>query len=205
MHGLILAGGSARRMGGGDKGLLRVGGRPMLAWVMARLAPQCVDLALSANGDPGRFAWTGLPVVPDAVPGGCGPLAGVLAGLDRLGAEVPAARWLVTVAADTPFLPLDLVARLWSAREETGASVACAASGGRAHPTAALWRVDLREALHATLVANGDRKVGTFLARHGAARVEWASAPFDPFFNVNAPDDLAEAERIARMLDEPLR
>ncbi len=121
VHGLILAGGAARRMGGRDKGDLAVRGKPMLARVIERLAPQCASLALSANGDPHRFAWTGLPVVADAAADRAGPLAGVLAGLDRLADVTGGTGWLVTAPADTPFLPRDLVVRLAGAREAAGA------------------------------------------------------------------------------------
>lgn len=202
VHGLVLAGGVSRRMGGGDKGLRLMDGRSMLARVVERLGPQCAGLVLSANGDPARFAWTGLPVVPDTVPGRAGPLAGLLAGLDRLAETAPDARWIVTATADAPFLPRDLVARLAVARRDAGAEVACAASGSRTHGAVALWPVGIREALRAFLVVEGLRKVELFLSRYRTVRVTWPDRPVDPFFNVNTPDEFAEAERLARTIGD---
>lgn len=191
--GLVLAGGLARRMGGGDKALLPLGGRPLLAHVVARLEPQCVGLLLNANGDPARFAGHGLPVAADSIPGFAGPLAGVLAGLDWLATHRPELQWLVTGAADTPFLPPDLVERLHHARRAAGSRLACAASAGRVHHAIGLWPVTLREDLRERLQA-GERRVGAFAARHGATPVDWPDRPIDPFFNVNTPEDRAAAE-----------
>ncbi|MBV9219614.1 MAG: molybdenum cofactor guanylyltransferase MobA, partial [Methylobacteriaceae bacterium] len=142
--GVILAGGLARRMGGGDKCLLPIAGRPMLAHVVERLAPQCARLVLNANGDPGRFAAYGLPVVADDVSGFAGPLAGILAGLDWAATEAPGLAWVVSVAADTPFVPVDLVARLHAGRKAEKADLACASSAGRTHPVNALWPIAVR-------------------------------------------------------------
>jgi molybdopterin-guanine dinucleotide biosynthesis protein A len=194
--GLVLAGGLARRMGGGDKPLIALGGRPILAHVIDRLMPQCAGLALNANGDPARFAAFGLPVVADDVPDFAGPLAGVLAGLDYVAARHPATRRLLSVAGDTPFIPADLAARLAAVRVEAGAELACAGSGGRTHPVIGLWPVALRHDLRRALVDEGLRKIDRFTGRYRIAVAEWPAAPFDPFFNANAPDDLAEAERI---------
>lgn len=194
--GLVLAGGRAQRLGGGDKGFLAVGGRPILARVVARLSP-CAAVVLNANGDPARFAGLGLPVVADTVPGFAGPLAGVLAGLDWAAAHRPAIAHVVTAPADAPFLPADLVARLHAAARAAGMPIACAASGGRRHPVVALWPVTLREALRCALVAEGLHKVGAVLDRHGAATADWPATPVDPFLNVNTPEDLVEAERLA--------
>ena len=201
IHGLILAGGLARRMGGGDKALIDVGGQPLLAHVIARLAPQVAGLALNANGDLARFASFGLPVVADDVPGFAGPLAGVLAGLDWLARERPGATHAVSVAADTPFLPSDLVARLAAARAGADARLACAASGGRRHPVIALWPVELRFDLRRALVEEDIRKIEWFMRRHAVVAADWPIAPFDPFFNINAPDDLAAAERLLAVQD----
>lgn len=195
--GLILAGGLARRMGGGDKPLQHLAGRPILAHVVERLRGQCGSLLLNANGDPARFAAFGLPVVVDTVPGYAGPLAGILAGLDWLAAERPDEDWLVSVAADTPFVPADLVARLQAARAAAGTPLACAASGGRQHHAIALWPVALREELRAALVA-GERRLGLWAARHGVAAAEWPTEPVDPFFNINTPEELAGAEALLR-------
>jgi molybdenum cofactor guanylyltransferase len=192
--GLILAGGQARRMGGGDKPLLRLGGRTLLERVVARLGPQCgAGLALSANGDPARFDGFPGPVLPDALPDWPGPLAGILAGLDHA-AALGIAR-VVSVSGDAPFLPEDLVARLRMAGP--GSGIALAASGARQHFTIALWPADLRDDLRAYL-ERGERRVGAFIARHAPALVSWPAEPVDPFLNVNTPEDLAAAEMAAR-------
>lgn len=195
--GAILAGGQSRRMGGGDKALLPVGGLPLLRRVVDRVAPQCDGLVLNANGDPDRFAAFGLPVVADAVPGHAGPLAGVLAALDWTAAHRPGVERVATVPADCPFLPRDLVRRLDAARRDAGADIVCAASGGRAHPVIALWPVAMRDALRRALTDEGLRKVGLWTARYRTVPVAWDDTPVDPFFNANAPDDLAEAGRLA--------
>lgn len=194
--GLLLAGGLARRMGGGDKPLRLLAGRTVLSHVIERLGPQCDGLLISANGDPARFAGYGLPVVADSVPDFAGPLAGILAGLDWMAQNRPDLAWLVSVAADTPFIPRDLVDRLHAARETAGVPLACAASGGRVHPVIGLWPPHLRENLRHALTIAHERKVQRWTARHGCASVEWASAPVDPFFNANSPEDMAEAERL---------
>lgn len=194
--GLVLAGGQAQRLGGGDKGLRTVGGRPILARVLDRLAP-CAAVILSANGDPGRFAAFGLPVVADLEQTFAGPLAGVLAGLDWAAAHRPDLAHMVSAPADCPFLPADLVARLHEAARHTGRPLACAASGGRRHPVVTLWPVALRDSLRRAVIDEGLHKVGAFLDRHGVAAAAWPDAPIDPFLNVNTPDDLSVAERIA--------
>lgn len=197
--GAILAGGLARRMGGGDKTLRRIGGRTLLDHVVARLRPQCGALVVNANGDPARFASFGLPVVADTVPDFAGPLAGILAVLDHAAAHHPAVRDVYSVAADTPFLPGDLVARLAAGRAEAGAALACAASGGWTHPVVGLWPVAIREDLRRALAA-GERKIDRFTARYPIAAVDWPTDPVDPFFNANAPDDLREAEAMLARL-----
>ncbi|MFC5419181.1 molybdenum cofactor guanylyltransferase MobA [Bosea eneae] len=198
--GLLLAGGLARRMGGGDKPLRTIAGRSILAHVIERLAPQCDGLLLNANGDPARFAAYHLPVVADDVPGFAGPLAGILAGLDWLAANRPGADWLVSVAADTPFIPSNLVMRLHAARVAGNVPLACAASDGRTHPVIGLWPTSLRDDLRHALTVEDERKVGHWAARHGVVAVEWPAAPVDPFFNANQPGDLAEAERLHALL-----
>lgn len=198
--GLLLAGGLARRMGGGDKPLRMIAGRTILAHVVGRLSPQCDGLLVNANGDPARFAEYGLPVVADDVPGFVGPLAGILAGLDWMAQNRPDLEWLVSVAADTPFIPLDLVARLHAARLAGNVPLACAASGGRTHPAIGLWPASLRRELRHALTVEDERKVSRWAARHGCAGAEWPAEPVDPFFNANAPDDLAEAERLFALL-----
>lgn len=198
--GLLLAGGLARRMGGGDKPLKLIGGRSILSHVIARLGPQCDGLLLNANGDPARFAAYGLPVIADSVPDFAGPLAGILAGLDWLVENRPDLSWLVSIAADTPFIPHDLVSRLHAARAAAGVPLACAASGGWTHPVIGLWPVALREDLRHALTVEGERKIDRWTARHGVVDVEWPVEPVDPFFNANRPDDLNEAERLYGLL-----
>lgn len=190
--GVILAGGLARRMGGGDKGLLTLGGQTILSRVIDRLSPQVAGLALNANGDPTRFAGYGLPVIADGIGGFVGPLAGVLAGLDWAAEE--GAEAIVTAAADTPFFPEDLVPRLILATEEAGQPIALAATSGR-HPTFGYWPVALRDDLR-TALEDGTRKVVTWTDRHGTATATFPDTPFDPFFNVNTPEDLARAEAL---------
>lgn len=196
--GVILAGGQATRMGGGDKGLLQLGGRSLLARVVDRILPQVAGLALNANGDAGRFADLGLPVLPDTVAGFPGPLAGVLAGMDWAAAQ--GASHVVSVAADTPFLPEDLVPRLLLAAEG-GAAIVLAASAAEGrlirHPTFGLWPVDLRDILRAAL-RRGERKVGLWAEQQGAALSAFPSGSVDPFFNINTPEDLARAEALLR-------
>jgi len=193
--GVVLAGGLARRMGGGDKGLIELHGRPILDHVLERLSPQVDRIVINANGDPGRLAAYDLPIVADAIEGFAGPLAGVLAGMQW--AARNDAEWVVTAATDTPFFPRDLVARFEQAVADKGADMACAASGGRHHPVFGLWPVALRDDLSRAMTADGVRKVDLWTARHRIAVAEFADRPYDPFFNVNRPEDVAEAERIA--------
>ena len=195
--GLVLAGGLARRMGGGDKARIRIGGTTILQRVLDRLAPQCRGIVINANGDPARFADTELPVVADSVPDFAGPLAGILAGLDWAAANVPEIAWLASAPGDCPFLPKDLVARLHDARVAAAASLACARSGEWRHPVVGLWPVALREDLRRALTGEGLHKIEAWTARHGVGIAEWSATPVDPFFNVNTPEDAAQAEAIA--------
>lgn len=197
--GLLLAGGLARRMGGGDKPMRQIGGRTILARVIARLKPQCDGLVLNANGDPSRFASFGLPVIADTVANFPGPLAGILAGLDWVAANRPEISWVLSAAADCPFLPRDLVARLHRARTEENAELAVAASAGQSHPVIGLWSVALREELRHALVVEDVRKIDRWTARYRLATVSWPAEPLDPFFNANTVDDIAEAERLAEL------
>ena len=195
--GLVLAGGLARRMGGGDKALIAIGGIPILDRVLARLRPSCTGIMLNANGDPARFARYGLPIVPDSVPDFAGPLAGILAGLDWAAAHAPDIAWMASAPGDCPFLPHDLVSRLHEARQQAGTPLAGARSGDWRHPVVALWRVALRDDLRQALIGEDLRKIEVWTARHGVAIAEWPAQPIDPFFNVNTPEDAAEAERLA--------
>ena len=197
--GVLLAGGLARRMGGGDKPMRQIAGRSILERVIARLKPQCGELILNANGDPARFARFGLPVIPDTVGDFPGPLAGILAALDWAAAHRPEVSIVLSAAADCPFLPRDLVARLHEALLNEDAQLAVAASGGQSHPVIGLWRVGLRDELRHALVQDDIRQVGRWTARYKLATVAWPTTPLDPFFNANTMEDVAEAERLAEM------
>jgi molybdopterin-guanine dinucleotide biosynthesis protein A len=195
--GLILAGGLARRMGGGDKARITIAGKTILDRVLATMAPQCGRLIINANGDPARFADTKLPVVADSVPDFAGPLAGILAGLDWAAAHAPDVTDLASVPGDCPFLPSDLVQRLAMARTAAKTPLACARSGDWRHPVVGLWPVALREDLRQALTVEGLHKIEIWTARHGVAIADWPVEPLDPFFNVNTPEDVAAAERVA--------
>ncbi|MCB4823190.1 molybdenum cofactor guanylyltransferase MobA [Roseicella aerolata] len=192
---VVLAGGLARRMGGGDKPLRLLAGRPLLDHVLERVAPQVAAVILNANGDAARFARYGLPVVPDPLPDFPGPLAGVLAALDWAADNRPDLPTVLSVPGDGPFLPPDLVARLEAARAAAGLPLACAASGDWTHPPIGLWPVALRGELRAALLS-GEKKIDRWTARFGCAAAEWPTEPVDPFFNANAPADLAVAEEL---------
>lgn len=196
--GVILAGGQATRMGGGDKGLRLVAGKPLLAHVIDRLVPQVERVILNANGAPERFADFALPVVADSLPDWPGPLAGVLAGLDWAAAH--GAEVIVSVAADTPFFPQDLVARLEQAAGPSGLALAATRAEGKLwrHPTFGLWPVALRDDLRDAL-KGGLRKVVLWTDRHAAGVAEFDTQPFDPFFNINTPEDITAAEELARL------
>ena len=200
--GVLMAGGLSRRMGGGDKCLQLLAGRPILAHIIERAGPQVGPLVLNANGDPARFEAFALPVAADVVEGFAGPLAGVLTGLEWAAEHAPDCRWLASFACDAPFLPPDLVARLLAAVEDEGAELACAASLGRAHPVFGLWPLALRDDLARAMREEQVRKVDIWTARYRLATVDFPEAetgagPLDPFFNTNRPEDLEQAERFA--------
>lgn len=199
--GLILAGGLARRMGGGDKPMREIGGRTMLDHVIERMSGQCDGLILNANGDPTRFAAFRLPVVADTIDGYPGPLAGMLAALEWAAQNRPLIRWVLSAPGDCPFLPRDLVERLQQARQNEDAQLAVAASGGRSHPVIGLWSVELRHDLRRALVDEDLRKVSAWTARYRTAVVDWPIEPIDPFFNANTAEDLSEAERLAKLVE----
>lgn len=188
MLGVILAGGRSTRLGGGDKALMALAGRPLLAHVIERLAPQVDALVLNANGDAHRFAAFGLTVVPDPVPGFAGPLAGILAGLKEARATGRPA--IVTATADAPFLPGDLVERLTRA-----GGPAVARSGGRLHPVFGVFPTALADGLAHFLMSQPSRRVTDWVSLNAFATVDFAIPPGgpDPFFNVNTPEDLAAA------------
>ena len=192
LFGVILAGGEGRRMGGADKALLPLAGRPLVWHAMDRLSPQVESLAISANGDPARLAKLGLPVLPDAER--LGPLAGILAALDW--AAQRGATAVVSVAVDTPFFPGDLVPRLALAAEGAREGLAMVRSGGRDHPTFALWPVSLRDPLREFLGRGEVPRVRGFADLHGAARADFADD--GAFDNLNTPEDLSRAEALLR-------
>ncbi|MCX7355140.1 MAG: molybdenum cofactor guanylyltransferase MobA [Alphaproteobacteria bacterium] len=194
--GVLLAGGRSSRMGGGDKCLRLLGGRPILARVIARAKPQVGPLVLNANGDPARFSAFGLPVARDPVEGFAGPLAGVLAGLLWVRAHHPDVAWVASFPTDVPFFPDDVVERLIAARNVQQADLAYAESGGRTHPVFGLWPVGLADALHRDLAQGGARKVEAWMAGHRVATAAYPTKPFDPFLNINRPEDEAVVERL---------
>jgi molybdenum cofactor guanylyltransferase len=196
--GVILAGGRSSRMGGGDKCLLPLGGRPILAHVIERLRPQVSNLALNANDDPARFAPFGLPVLPDAISGFAGPLAGILTAM-QWAAKQPRISHVATVAADSPFFPPDLVSCLFGSSADPE-RIIMSSSGGTRHPVFALWPISLRDGLGGFL-AGGGRKVTEFADRFDCISVEFPLGPVgDPFFNINTPGDLAAAEAVCARL-----
>jgi len=197
--GLVLAGGLARRMGGGAKALQPLAGRPLLAHVLDRVAPQCDAMALNANGDPRPYAGFGHPVLPDVVDGFAGALAGVLAGLEWL--AMTDAEWLLTVPTDAPFLPRDLVQRLLAATGD-GVETVVARSAGRTHPVVALWHRSLLQPLRVALIEQDIRKIDRFTAAHKTLHVDWSTTAGDPFVNINTPDELAAAEAALSARDE---
>lgn len=206
--GVILAGGRATRMGGGDKPLRPLAGRPMLSYVIERLRPQVDGMVLNANGNPTRFAGFGLPVVPDALENYAGPLAGVLAGMRWAEQAMPQAHFIVSVAGDTPFFPSDLVERLAACCAVERDMIALAASFDGIHPVFGLWPVRLADELEAFLAAGTSGKILAFTDRHTRINVPFEHLTIDhdevdPFFNVNTPEEAERAEAIARALKEP--
>ena len=194
--GVLLAGGLARRMGGGDKPMRALGGKPILDHVIDRVKPQVHHLILNANGDPARFSDYGLPVVADVIDGHQGPLAGILTALDWAAENVPEADYVVSFATDAPFLPHDLVARLMAPVSAGQAPLSCAITGDRTHPVFAVWPVALRDELRRAMIDEEMRKIDLWTDRIGITHVPFETTPVDPFFNVNRPENLEEAERL---------
>jgi len=201
--GVLLAGGLARRMGGGDKPLLELAGESLLARIIDRALPQVDRLILNANGDPGRFDDFGLPVVEDVIGDFAGPLAGVLTGMTWVAENAPGVEWLASFATDAPFLPADMVERLADAVAENKSDMACAMSAGRTHPVFALWPVRLAGELRTAMENEDMRKIDLWTARYRITHVDFGATfvdgDVDPFFNVNRPENLEEA---ARLLNE---
>jgi len=195
----VLAGGQSRRMGGGDKPLLTLDGRPMLSHILERLTPQVDHVILNANGDPERFTQFGLPVVPDPVGEYAGPLAGILAGLTYAKAHFPDVTHVVSIAGDTPFFPKKLVKQLAGAVPPDQPVIALASSHEKLHPVFGLWPVDLADDLAAWLERGENGKVLAFVDRYDSIEVAFDKENkygLDPFFNANRPDDL-ETARLA--------
>ncbi|MEM7069207.1 MAG: molybdenum cofactor guanylyltransferase MobA [Pseudomonadota bacterium] len=193
--GVVLAGGLSRRMEGPEKSLLELGGIKLITHVTNRLNKQVNSVVINANGDPKRFDFLKLPIVPDTVEGFAGPLAGVLAGM-RWAADNTDASHVITAAADTPFFPHDYVSNMFSQARSTNSLIALAASNDRRHPVFGLWPVSLADALEAFLVEEKNRKVMLFVERYTNCLVEFPGDDPDPFFNINTPDDKQKAEQI---------
>ena len=193
--GVLLAGGLARRMGGGDKGLSVLSGLTMMERIIERVRRQVSTLIINANGDTARFQEFGLDVTPDVIDGFAGPLAGVLTGLEWAAANAPGVQWVATFATDAPFVPLDLVDRLTEAVANDSAELACACSNGRAHPVFGLWPVNLADDLRRAMIDEDMRKIDRWTARYQLVEVDFPTDPFDPFFNINTKEDLEKAEK----------
>lgn len=205
--GVVLAGGLSRRMGGGDKGLREIAGKPLILHVIERLSRQAAPLAINANGDPARFAAFGLPVIADASADFAGPLAGVLAGMRWAREAAPQCRFIVTAACDTPLFPQDLVLRFLEAAGGSYPAIVLAASAGQVHPVFGLWPVALAGDLAAAL-ASGTRKVLHWTDRHPRFTLEFpfvsrAGQEADPFFNANTPEELAQAAALLSAQEAP--
>ena len=199
--GVILAGGKASRMGGADKALLPLAGKPLLAHVIARLATQVSDIVISANGDLSRFASFGLPVIADSLAESAGPLAGLLAGLEWHAKNRPELSYVVSVPTDTPFFPSDLVARLVAAANRERRPIVARSESG-VHPVVGLWPVEMTQDLRKAL-NEGVRKVGAWAELQSAIEVAFPQGqvggkPLDPFFNINRPEELAKAEALLK-------
>lgn len=197
--GVVLAGGLSRRMDGVEKSFINLADKPMLQHVLERFTPQVENVIINANGDPQRFSDYDHPIVADPLPDYAGPLAGVLAALDWAATHHPNSQFVVSVAADAPFLPANLVQQFLRVVADLGPELICAASYGRPHPVVGLWPVHLREELRRAVVEKGVRKVDLWTIRYRLAYVEFNNDIGDPFFNVNRPEDLIEAERLLAM------
>lgn len=198
--GIILAGGLARRMGGGDKCLLPLAGKTLLQRAIERAQPQVSSLLLNANGNSLRFARTRLPVVPDLYPNNLGPLAGIHAGLRWMQTDNPDAEWLASFASDTPFFPTDLVARLFDAVTSQRAQLAVGTSKGRTHPIFALWHASLTGKIEQQLQAGDIPRLQDWIKQQKVAEVDFTAEAYDPFFNINIPQDLYAAEPLVALV-----
>jgi len=198
--GVILAGGLAKRMGGGDKCLLPLAGKTLLQRTVERAQPQVGSLLLNANGSSLRFARTRLPVIADEFPDNLGPLAGVHAGLSWMRDNKPGATWLASFASDSPFFPTDLVAQLSSAATASNSQLAVATSKGRTHPIFALWHISLSDKIELQLQTGDMPRLQDWIKQQKMIAVEFAAEHYDPFFNINTPQDLYTAEPLAALI-----
>jgi molybdopterin-guanine dinucleotide biosynthesis protein A len=194
--GVLLAGGKSRRMGGGDKCLLKLGEKTILQHAIERATPQVSDLLLNVNGDIHRFDKYNLPVASDQAENFAGPLAGVLTGLEWGMEHRPKCEWLVTFPTDTPFFPMDLASKLYAAVTNDGVQLACAASGDRHHPVFGIWPVSLYGQLKKAVIEDGVRKIDDWTSRYNLKVVKFKFKEVDPFFNINRPEDLKWAEKL---------
>ncbi len=196
--GIILAGGLARRMGGGDKCLLPLAGKTLLQRTIDRASPQVNQLLLNANGNSLRFARTRLPVIPDVFANNMGPLAGIHAGLSWMQTNAPKAEWLVSFASDTPFFPENLTETLLNAAESS--RLVSATSKQKLHPVFALWHISLKPEIEAVLQTGEAPRLLDWMKAQGALEVDFPADAYDPFFNINTPQDLYAAEPIAALV-----
>ena len=194
-------------MGGGDKCLIPIAGIPMLDFVFIRLKRQLNQIVINANGDPNRFAHMELPIVSDSVKGFPGPLAGILAGLLWIQENLESSNYLLTVASDTPFFPEDLKSNMLDESQKDSNAIVLASSGGKTHPVFGLWPTRITSDLKNWIDQNQSRKVMDFVNTHSNYLVEFdlvemGNEIIDPFFNVNAPDDIVIAENYSKLLCE---
>ncbi|GGY66098.1 molybdenum cofactor guanylyltransferase [Cellvibrio zantedeschiae] len=198
--GIILAGGLARRMGGGDKCLLPLAGKTLLQRTIDRAQPQVTQLLLNANGNSLRFARTRLPVVADVFPNNLGPLAGIHAGFTWMQTKAPAAEWLVSFASDTPFFPANLVEELVKAAKSSPSRLVVATSKLNTHPVFALWHRSLKEEIETQLNSGEAPRLQEWMRNYNPAQVDFEAEQYDPFFNINTPQDLYAAEPLAALV-----
>lgn len=196
--GVILAGGLARRMGGGDKCLQPLGKSTLLEVAIERARPQVDQLLLNANGDLARFDPFDLPKATDIVDGYAGPLAGILTAMSWARENHPEAEWVLSIASDTPFYPGDLAQRLLAQATADKALIAVAESGERIHPVFGLWHLSLMEDLRKSLVEEDTRKIFRWMKQHPWTQVSFdvTENGIDPFFNVNSPQELKQAQAL---------
>ncbi len=192
---LLLAGGQSRRMGGGAKFLKKLGSKTLLMHIIDVLRPQVGEFALNMNMEAHGDVPSDIPVIKDSVSGFAGPLAGILTGMEYFNKKNVHSSHMLSVPTDAPFIPSNLVTRLASEIEGTTSKIVMANSVGRVHPVVALWPLSLAADLRAVLVKEDLRKILVFANRYPRSEVIWDESEGDPFFNINRPEDLAEAER----------